>query len=229
MKKKIIAIIPAREGSKRIKFKNLKKIRNKSLIEHVLKILNKTKIFKDIFVSTDSTKIKNISIKNNAKVPFLRNKSLSNDTASTRSVILNMIKYLEKINYEFDYIMCAYPTSIFITKKKLNEGLRLINKDNNNFSFSAKVIDTFIERSFEVKSGKVYKPVKKKYIKSRSNKLKQRYVDAGQFYFGTKKLFKSKKTSLNKNSNIVKYKKFESVDINDNEDFNFAKKIFTSP
>lgn len=229
MKKKIIAIIPARAGSKRIKFKNLKKIKNKSLIEHVIKILNKTKIFKDIFVSTDSTKIKNISIKNNAKVPFLRNKSLSNDTASTRSVILNMIKYLEKINYEFDYIMCAYPTSIFITKKKLNEGLRLINKDNNNFSFSAKVTDTFIERSFEVKSGKVYKSVKKKYIKSRSNKLKQRYVDAGQFYFGTKKLFKSKKTSLNKNSNIVKYNKFECVDINDNEDFNFAKKIFISP
>ena len=117
-KAKIIAIIPARIGSKRLKYKNIKKIKNKTLIEIVISVLSKSKIFSDIFVSTDSEIIKKISIRCGAKVPFLRNSRLSNDTASTRSVILNMLEYLNSINYKYRYILCAYPTSIFITKKK---------------------------------------------------------------------------------------------------------------
>ena len=60
-KAKIIAIIPARIGSKRLKYKNIKKIKNKTLIEIVISVLSKSKIFSDIFVSTDSEIIKKIS------------------------------------------------------------------------------------------------------------------------------------------------------------------------
>ena len=113
-----------------------------------------------------------------------------------------------------------------LPKKKIHEGLKLIKKDNENFTFSAKAVETFFERSFNVKNNKVTKSLKKKYIISRSNNLKEKFVDAGQFYFGTEALFKSSKTAFHKNSNVIKYKKFESVDINDLEDFIFAKKIF---
>ena len=70
----IIAIIPARSGSKSIKNKNLKKINGKSLLTLAIEICKKIKKINKIFVSTDSRKIANEAIKNNIEVPFLRSK-----------------------------------------------------------------------------------------------------------------------------------------------------------
>ena len=70
----IIAIIPARSGSKRIPNKNIKLFRGIPIITRVIKKLSKSKIFDLIIVSTDSTKIAKIAKKNGAHVPFLRPK-----------------------------------------------------------------------------------------------------------------------------------------------------------
>ena len=59
----IVAIIPARGGSKRIKNKNIINISGKPMIHHTIQILKKTKIFDKIIVTTDSPKIQNISKK----------------------------------------------------------------------------------------------------------------------------------------------------------------------
>ena len=83
----IIAFIPARSGSKRIKNKNIFKINGKPLLVHVIEMLKKTNIFKSIVVSTDSSKIKKIALKSGASVPSLRKKSLSNDSATIIDVV----------------------------------------------------------------------------------------------------------------------------------------------
>ena len=74
-----IAIIPARAGSKRIKNKNIKLFRGKPIIYYSINAAKKSKIFQKIIVSTDSEKIKKISEKYGAEVPFLRPKYLSDD------------------------------------------------------------------------------------------------------------------------------------------------------
>ena len=91
-----IVIIPARSGSKRIKNKNIKFFQKKPIISIVIKKLKKTKFFRNIYVSTDSIRIKKISEKSGAIVPFIRSKKLSNDKISSREVIIDMIKFLEK-------------------------------------------------------------------------------------------------------------------------------------
>ena len=58
-------------------------------------------MFEDIFVSTDSKKIKTISEKYGAKVPFLRNKKLSNDKTPVIQVIEDAVKKIE-VDYKFD-------------------------------------------------------------------------------------------------------------------------------
>ena len=65
-----IAIIPARQGSKRIKEKNIKTFLGKPIIAHVIKKVLSSKLFDYVVVSTDSLKIKKISIKHGAKVFF---------------------------------------------------------------------------------------------------------------------------------------------------------------
>ena len=72
-------------------------------------------MFEDIFVSTDSKKIKTISEKYGAKVPFLRNKKLSNDKTPVIQVIEDAVKKIE-VDYKFDNICYIYPTSIFVKK-----------------------------------------------------------------------------------------------------------------
>ena len=115
MKKNAICIIPARSGSKRIPLKNIKKINNVHLIGHVIKNLKSSSIFKDIFVSTDSNKIKNISKKYGAKVPFLRGKKYSNDKTTVIQVIEDALRRIN-LDYQFDYVCYIFPTSIFVRK-----------------------------------------------------------------------------------------------------------------
>ena len=91
-----IAIIPARLSSKRIKEKNIRPFLGKPIISYVIKTALSTKLFKHVIVSTESEKIKKIVEKYGAKVPYLRSKKLANDYTSTREVIVDAIKQLEK-------------------------------------------------------------------------------------------------------------------------------------
>ena len=96
MKKKIIAIIPARIGSKGIKYKNLKKIGNMTLVERAIRFLKKIKLVNDIAVSTDSPKIRDIALKHNVWCKYLRPKSISKDTSKTSEAIYHVIKKKNK-------------------------------------------------------------------------------------------------------------------------------------
>ena len=72
MKNKILAIIPARSGSKGLKDKNIKLLNGKPLIAYTIEAAVKSEVFEDVIVSTDSEKYKEISEEYGAWVPFLR-------------------------------------------------------------------------------------------------------------------------------------------------------------
>ena len=96
-----ICIIPARLGSKSIKNKNIKFLKGKHLIGHVIKIAKSSGLFKRIIVSTDSYKISRIAKKYGAEVPFLRSKKLANDFAPTKDVILDCINKISSENSKY--------------------------------------------------------------------------------------------------------------------------------
>ena len=75
----IVVLIPARSGSKSLKNKNILKLKGIPLIAHSIKFARKIPNVKKVFVSTDSKRIKAISKKYNAEVPFLRPKKYSKD------------------------------------------------------------------------------------------------------------------------------------------------------
>ena len=101
-KKKILALVPARGGSKGIKLKNLKKIKNKSLIEITSDFINKCNFFDLKVLSSDS----NLILKHAKKLNFeiiKRNKKLSGDQVSDIEVINHALIQLTKKNLNFDY------------------------------------------------------------------------------------------------------------------------------
>jgi len=221
-----IVIIPARSGSKRIKNKNIKLFQKKPIISIVIKKLKKTKFFRKIYVSTDSVKIKKISEKSGAIVPFIRSKKLSNDDTSSREVIIDMIKFLEKKKIKFDHILSVYPTSIFINKKLINHAFKLLKKNSDKFIFGAIPFQSALERSFKLKKNKIYKPMKKKFLKKNSNDIEPSFYDSGQFYLAKKDNFKKKLPVFKKDNVAIIFKKNQCVDINDQEDWDLAKIIY---
>ena len=90
--KNIIAIIPARSGSKRIKNKNIKLFNNKPIIYYPIKIAKKSRLFKKIIVTTNSIKIKKIALKSGADDVVIRPKNLSNGKSLIEKKIISQVK-----------------------------------------------------------------------------------------------------------------------------------------
>ena len=89
--KKILAVVMARGGSKGIKFKNLKKINNRSLVSIAAQLLNKIKIIDTSIISSDNDKIIREATKNGLKKIFKRPLALSGDLVIRFFVILKTI------------------------------------------------------------------------------------------------------------------------------------------
>ncbi len=224
MKDNIVAIIPARGGSKRIKNKNIKKFRGQSAISITIKKLKKSKIFSRIIVSTDNKKIMKVSKKAGAETPFKRPKHLSNDYASDFPVIEHCIDYLNSKKYNFNYVCSVYPVNPFLEINDLKKGLAKIKNQKTGFVFSAVKYQFPFFRSF-VFSKKKIKMIFKKYYNKRSQDLKQIFCDAGQFYWGSKSVWKKEKMHFSKNSDIVEIPKWRYHDIDTIDDWKKAEKI----
>lgn len=96
MREKILAIIPARSGSKGLKDKNIKMMNGKPLIAYTIEAAKKSKIFEDIIISTDSEKYAEIAKKYGGSVPYLRDEKLANDNAKSSDVIFDILNRIEK-------------------------------------------------------------------------------------------------------------------------------------
>ena len=187
-----IAIIPAREGSKRIKEKNIRTFLGKPIISYVIKKILSTKLFDYVIVSTDSLKIKKIAKKYGAEVFFLRPKKISTDKAKTQDVIKHALYWFKKKNIDFDYVCCVYPTSVLIKPFDLIKSYNLIKNTKWSFIMSAQKYSTHIEKAFKLSNKKILISNKKKYYKN-SQIFEDFYHDAGQFYWGTPRAWNSKK------------------------------------
>tara|TARA_B100001123_G_scaffold447284_1_gene604335 strand:- start:1056 stop:1781 length:726 start_codon:yes stop_codon:yes gene_type:complete len=92
---KIVALIPARSGSKGILHKNIKEYSNIPLICHSIKIAKESNYIDDIIVTTDSEEYKEICEQNGAKCPFLRPKSISGDLSTDYEFIKHYIQWMQ--------------------------------------------------------------------------------------------------------------------------------------
>lgn len=222
MKKKFsIAIIPARKNSVRIKNKNIRVFNKYPIIYHSIKAALNSKCFDHVFVSTDSKKIAKLASSYGAKVPFLRSKKLSGNKTSTKEVLQDFIKKIKNV-HNFNYVCCLYPASPFIKIKNLKKAFQLV-KRKKGLIFPVCTFGSNIERSITIgKNGKLSYDLKS--FKKRSQDFKDRYYDSGQFYFGRTQDF-FKKQLINNKTRVIILKKYETIDINELSDWNFAQKL----
>ena len=108
---KIIAIIPARGGSKLLKNKNIKKLFGKPLICYSIEIAKKCKFIDRVIVSSDSKKIIKIAKKIGAEAPFIRPKAYAKDRSTDYGVFKHCLTWLsDNENYKPDLVLHLRPT-----------------------------------------------------------------------------------------------------------------------
>lgn len=219
------AIIPARKGSKRLRNKNRLLLGNNPIISYPIISALKSKIFKEVIVSTDCKIIANISKEYGAIVPRLREKSLSGDNVNLNEVVRNEIKLLQRRYNKVDNIFCILPTSPFIDANLIKNSFNKFQSSKCSYLFSVIKINSKYSRSFFFKKNKL-KMINKKFYSYRSQDLPEIYQDAGKFYWAKAKNWLRCKKIFNKNSKIYTLPHWKGIDIDYPEDFKIVKNIY---
>lgn len=180
MRKKALAIITARGGSKRIPRKNIKDFCGKPILCYSIEAAKHAGIFDEIMVSTEDEEIAEIAKRAGAKVPFLRSAEAANDYASTDEVILEVLRAYEEQGEKFDCFCCIYPTAPFVTGERLREAMEMLEQADSvlpvtAFSYPPQRGMVINER------GRVERQFPE-YATARSQDLQKIYHDCGQFY-----------------------------------------------
>ena len=159
-KKKILAVILARAGSKGIKHKNLKKIGKLSLFEHSINHAKKSKFIDEIAVSTDSQEIRKISLKHKVWCDVLRPKKISKDNSIPSDAVIHVIN---NIPNQFDYVVELHPTHIFRRNNLIDKAItKLILNEKFDSLFSMVKIKSTSHPDYAIKINKKNKPIYKK-------------------------------------------------------------------
>ena len=131
MMDKLLAIIPARGGSKGVPRKNIKSLNGKPLIAYTIEAAKHSKYIDKTIVSTEDEEIKDISLEFGAEIPFLRPEELATDNAPTIDAILYTVNRLkEEYNYVPDYVCLLQCTSPLRNSKHINEAFIKLKKTN---------------------------------------------------------------------------------------------------
>jgi len=132
--KTVIAIIPARSGSKGLPGKNIKLLCGKPLIAWSIDAALSSQYIDEVMVSADSEEIANVAREFGASAPYLRPVELASDTATTFDAVKHVIEYYEnECNRYFDYIVLLEPTSPLREKNDLDAMLEKISLIESDF------------------------------------------------------------------------------------------------
>ena len=193
--KNILAIIPARKGSKSIKNKNLIEIKGKKIIEIAIDTAKQSKLITEIVVTSDDKKILKIAKDKNIKF-IKRKKNLSNDNSLMFDVVDDAVKKYQS----YEYILILQVTNPFRTSKMIDDSIRkIINSKADTLISVSKVDDNHPSRMYYKKNNFLSSLDHKSQSSNRQN-LKEIFHRNGMIY-------------LFKKENLIKFKSFYGVKI----------------
>ncbi len=214
--KSFIAVITARGGSKRLKNKNILKIKKKTLIERSFLEAKKSKYIDKIILSTESKKIIQIAKKIGLDTPYVRPKRLSKDNIGADKVVLHAAQKYQK---KFDFIILLQPTSPLRKSIDIDRCIKRLSE--RNFSSITSIYKSKKKKKFMVDI------VKSGYIKKTNNKKNGKfyYHLNGAIYITQINDFLRKKKLLTKKTGYYIMSEERSIDIDLKQDYLKAKKI----
>ena len=222
--KRILAIIPARGGSKGIPNKNLVELCGKPLIAYSILSAKKSIYIDDVIVSTDSLAIKEIAVQYGADVPFLRPSELATDTSKTIDCVIYTITELEKMGHIYDYVILLQPTQPIREKDLIDNAIeKLLASSEKSLVSVTSVSEHPILMRTITKEGTL-----KSLLNTSSTVRRQDFPEVyrvnGSIYINSIDESLNETTSLNVNVLPYFIPVEQSIDIDSIEDLELAKK-----
>jgi CMP-N-acetylneuraminic acid synthetase len=209
-------VIPARGGSKRLPNKNILQLGNMPLICHSITCANKAG-FKRVWVNTEDTKIAEVAAKSGATVT-IRPIELAGDMVPTVDVLKFQIEEWEKIDLKVDAIILLQATSPFRPRELIREAIQLFIESGRN---SIACFSTLNKKYGSIKEGyfhpENYKPG------NRLQDLKPKYFENGLLYITKVEYIMLGEIITPDCYPLIIDSIFASVDIDDKEDYLYAK------
>lgn len=225
-KPKILALIPARSGSQRIKNKNIMNFYGFPLIAYSISAAIKSNIFKKIIVSTDSVMYSRISKKFGAETPFLRSKNISTSTSSDYQWIKYTLDKLKDNNEYFDFFFILRPTNPFRTHKSILRAWNIFKKSKCDSLRAVELCKQHPGKMWKMHQ-KLIKPILSYKINSQpsynnqTKVLPKIYVQNASLEISSVQAVYKYKTITGRKICPFITKKFEGLDINTPEDIEY--------
>lgn len=225
--KKILAIIPARGGSKGLPGKNIKPLCGKPLIGWTIEQAQSSKYIDEIFVSTDSNEIAAVAEDFGIKVPFLRPAELATDTSPSSAFVLHTIDYYRNKGQEFDYILLLEPTSPLRDITDINIAIeQLLNHDTaKSIVGVSKVEATHPAFLVDISKEGLLKPYLKEMKTLRRQELSDLYFFEGSLYLSDIEFYIKEQTFYHDLTLPYVVPKYKAYEIDDIVDFYIVDKI----
>ena len=217
--KRVLAVIPARGGSKRLPRKNILDFNGKPLLSWTIQAGLQSNYIDRVILSTEDNEIATIARDEGADVPFMRPEELAGDTVTTVDVILHLMNSLSGENYE--YILLLQPTSPLRTAEHIDQAVQLLIEKNADAVIGVTEVDHPVEWTNTLPDDLSFSGfISSEVLNLRSQDLPSRYRINGALYLvDAEKLAKEKTFFLHDNSYALIMDKKASIDIDDEIDF----------
>ena len=226
---KILALIPARGGSKRLPGKNIRILGGKPLIVWSIDVAKDIPEICDILISTDDPAIAAVGKEAGALVPWLRPEELATDTASSVDVVLHGLDWYEAEKGAVDGVLLLQPTSPFRTKEIVRKGIELFSRNGQQPVLG--VSPTHAHPMWTLKKeGEYLVPfIQEHGFKTRSQDLPLAYVVNGVFYLTSPTELRVSRSFIGiKTVPLLIESSQEALDIDTEWDFKLAESILGS-
>lgn len=182
---RILAVIPARKGSKRLPGKNLLPLAGKPLVQWSIERAFASSVFVDVLVSTDNPVILDLARGQGALAPWLRPENLSNDAASTEQVLQHALGWYEQEYGDVDALALLQPTSPFRTVETIRTAVAEFAAqpaDDVRAIVSVSPVAQHPAWCFRVKHGEMMPLLSWNEVRTKSQDLEQLYSLNGALY-----------------------------------------------
>jgi CMP-N,N'-diacetyllegionaminic acid synthase len=180
---RLLAIIPARGGSKRLPRKNIMPLEGRPLVAWSIEQALACSVFEDVFVSTDDGEIAEIARKWGAYVPWLRPAELSTDTSSSSDVIQHALTWYEDNHGLVDAIVLLQPTSPFRAVSSIKRAIdQYLSQETKRVVVSVSLAETHPAWCFEIDGHEIKPFTSWEYLNRRSQDLPPAYSFNGSIY-----------------------------------------------
>ena len=223
--KKVLAIIPARGGSKGLPGKNVRPLLGKPLIGWSIEHAQQSKYVDEIFISTDSQDIADVAENFGVKVPELRPMELAVDTAPSSAFIIYTIEKFTKEGNPFDYFILLEPTSPLRDVEDVDRSIEILIDDPYNESIVGVCKAEDVHPAFMVKIGtdKRLMPYEDSMKTLRRQDIPDVFYFEGSVYVSKCDTFLEKKAFYHDKTLPYVVPKWKSFEIDDIIDFTIVE------